>query len=248
MNALSWNCRGLGGPRKLKFLQDALLATRSSVVFLSETKASMRRVNHFMRDFPYHNFHAEPARGISGGLCLIWDSTTIVQILNTSLSYICARICPKDKPPWVLVGVYGDPEHNENPLLWETLTQLIALYGSVCLIGDFNEIVSTDEKYGGRNRLTADGERFKQFIFEAGLVDLGYKGPAFTWTNKRHVSEAIYQRLDRALATPQWLQNYPNAYVNHLPLIHSDHCPILLRLKPLQAVNKDFKFEHWWFS
>jgi hypothetical protein len=36
------------------------------------------------------------------------------------------------------------------------------------------------------------------------------------------------------------------AYVNHLPMIHSDHTPILLRMRPDVRNNTKFHIEHWW--
>jgi hypothetical protein len=61
-------------------------------------------------------------------------------------------------------------------------------------------------------------------------VDLGYKGTAFTWTNKPHSSTMMYVRLDRVLATLAWCNIYPEAYDNHIHRLHSDHASILLRI------------------
>ncbi|KAJ4799461.1 DNAse I-like superfamily protein [Rhynchospora pubera] len=113
-------------------------------------------------------------------------------------------------------------------------------------MGDFNEIASSAEKFGGSGRFKPHMIEFQNFIFHSGLVDVGYKGPAYTWTNKRNAVQAIYQRLDRVLVTPNWLELYPNAYVNHLPIIHSDHCPILLRVKKPPDRSVMFRVENWW--
>ncbi|KAJ4811748.1 Non-LTR reverse transcriptase [Rhynchospora pubera] len=203
----------------------------------------MSRMMRATRSFEYHVI---PARGQSGGLCLAWRQGMEVQVLNSSANYICVRFSPKDKPPWILVGVYGDPKHHRNRWLWETMTQIIQLHGAVCLMGDFNEILSSEEKYGGNSNLKSNTIDFQNFTFDSGLVDVRYKGPAYTWTNKRNVSEAIYERLDRVLVTPDWLQLYPNAYVNHLPMIHSDHCPILFRIKKPPDRSNNFRIENWW--
>ncbi|KAJ3708440.1 hypothetical protein LUZ61_012145 [Rhynchospora tenuis] len=120
------------------------------------------------------------------------------------------------------------------------------MHGRVCVMGDFNEILGSNEKFGGSSRTKPHTVDFQNFLYDSGLVDVGYKGPAFTWTNKRHVSEAIYQRLDRVLVTTDWLHMYPNAYVNHLPMIHSDHCPILLRAKKPPEKANNFRIENWW--
>ncbi|KAJ4767097.1 Endonuclease/exonuclease/phosphatase family protein [Rhynchospora pubera] len=214
MNAISWNCRGIGGTRRKQFLKDSMHATRASFVFLSETKASYRRMYRFMRSVPGFKFCIVPARGLSGGLCLAWRDDLDAQILHTSQNHIAAYITMKGKPPWVLVGIYGDPSHYRNRELWQNLSYVIGANDLVCLMGDFNEILNGDEKFGGSSRVKSSTVDFKNFVFENGLIDMGYKGPAYTWTNKRGVSQAIFQRLDRVLVTSSWLHQFPNAYVN----------------------------------
>lgn len=50
------------------------------------------------------------------------------------------------------------------------------------------------------------------------------------------------------VATVQWSQLFPQAYVNHLPRIHSDHAPILLRTQGKQHNQHRFKMENWWLT
>ncbi|XP_078168461.1 uncharacterized protein LOC144562967 [Carex rostrata] len=89
---------------------------------------------------------------------------------------------------------------------------------------------------------------FGDFLFKSGLVDLGFKGPAFTWTNKQNASSAIFERLDRAVATTQWNQIFTHAYVNHLPRVHSDHAAILLRTNHKPLPKPKFRIENWWLN
>lgn len=58
----------------------------------------------------------------------------------------------------------------------------------VCIIGDFNAIAGESDKWGGNPTLNKNSRAFREFIFEAQLVDLGFKGPAYTWTNKQSAS------------------------------------------------------------
>lgn len=48
--------------------------------------------------------------------------------------------------------------------------------------------------------MTPNNIRVAYFINQAGLHDLGYRGPAYTWSNKRSPQDLICERLDRALA------------------------------------------------
>ena len=118
------------------------------------------------------------------------------------------------------------------------------------LLGDFNEMISEDEKMGGlplnRNRIFA----FRNCMDKCGLMDLGFQGPRFTWTNKSPVWQCnIKERLDRGLGNAKWKILFPAAEVHHLPRVKSNHCPILLITDPLEQKSpKPFQFEQMWLT
>lgn len=88
---------------------------------------------------------------------------------------------------------------------------------------------------------------FCSMIKQCGLLDLGFNGPAYTWTNKRYVSMPTYERIDRVLANAEWCALFPNANVYNLPIIWSDHAPILTVLhSKYKKPSYTFKFENWW--
>ncbi|KAJ3708187.1 hypothetical protein LUZ61_011892 [Rhynchospora tenuis] len=118
----------------------------------------------------------------------------------------------------------------------------------VCMAGDFNAILSISEKFGGNQHWDRQNQIFHNFVFRNGLIDLGFKGPAFTWTNKRYTSTPIFERLDRVLVTPSWIHLYSRAVVLHLPRIYSDHAGILLKWDGSINVGKTFKIEHHWLK
>lgn len=96
--------------------------------------------------------------------------------------------------------------------------------------------------------MNSNSKGFRDFLFDAQLMDLGFKGPAYTWTNNQDTSTAVHQRLDLVVATGQWTQAFPLAYVNHLPRVHSDHAAILLRTVGRSDSKPSFKIENWWFN
>ncbi|KAG6629896.1 hypothetical protein CIPAW_14G116800 [Carya illinoinensis] len=67
-------------------------------------------------------------------------------------------------------------------------------------MGDFNEVLSFNEKVGGRARTDRQIQEFRDLLDECGLLDLGYIGNPFTWCNKREPQHSISERLDRGLA------------------------------------------------
>lgn len=53
------------------------------------------------------------------------------------------------------------------------------------------------------------------------LVDLGFDGNPFTWTNIREGAALIRERLDRALAKHTWISKFQGTEVSHLPRSYS---------------------------
>jgi hypothetical protein len=51
--------------------------------------------------------------------------------------------------------------------------------------GDFNEVLCQEEHAGPRDRLHSQIELFKECLDDCGLMDLGFSGPMFTWSNKQ---------------------------------------------------------------
>lgn len=64
------------------------------------------------------------------------------------------------------------------------------------------------------------------------LIDLGYKGNKFTWYNKTKADKDIFARLDQAPVDHIWSYLYPDAVLTNLPIVKSDHAPILLNMPP----------------
>lgn len=247
MNIVAWNCCGIGGPRKRQLLISLLQSTRTNLIFLAETKCSLSKSKRYLPQMPLPNYDFVPSRGRSGELWILWDNNTKLEVNSKSRNVIHAVVTQPDKSKWDLICVYGDPAHTKNEEVWRRILGITMEGKSVCVLGDFNAILSEEDKHGGDPILNSNSRKFRRFMFEAQLIDLGFKGPAYTWTNKQNSSHAIYKRLDRVLANVQWTQSHPEATVHHLPRIHSDHSPILLRTRRHTRSTKKFKMESWWF-
>ncbi|KAJ4782681.1 Endonuclease/exonuclease/phosphatase family protein [Rhynchospora pubera] len=247
MNIIGWNCRGIGGPRKYQFIKDLLNSTQADILFLSETKASTDRMKKFIPTLPLKNHAFYASKGLSGGIALCWSDTINLQVLEVTQNHIWAKIIYPYKPPWYLIGVYGDPTRTYNKKFWDYLQQILLLNTPTCITGDFNAISSSGDKHGGNSKLKTDDISFQKFISNSGLLDLDFSGPAYTWVGRQHTSSPIFERLDRFLVTPTWLSRYPSSMVKHLPRIHSDHSPIILKTDGFKPIKKQFRVEHSWF-
>ncbi|GAA0156990.1 hypothetical protein LIER_14350 [Lithospermum erythrorhizon] len=93
-------------------------------------------------------------------------------------------------------------------------------------------------------------ENFRQVVEECGLIDLGYFGFPFTWCNNFVSPYSTRARLDRALASKDWRDTFPNARLSLLSTNTSDHTPIYLNLGTKSNVvlktRSRFRFEEGW--
>ncbi|XP_062009502.1 uncharacterized protein LOC133726056 [Rosa rugosa] len=113
------------------------------------------------------------------------------------------------------------------------------------MAGDFNEIMCNADKSGGVSRATAPMRRFRETMSNCDLLDMGFVGSRFTWSNKY-----TKERLDRAFQSLSWSNNFPFSRVVTLSPSESDHCPILVEVKKdqgtIRRAQKRFRFEEMW--
>jgi exonuclease III len=122
------------------------------------------------------------------------------------------------------------------PQFWENMMQLGSTFNGPWLcIGDFNMILSQQDKMGGLLYASSSTDYFHEFVNSFGLVDLGFTGNPFTWSNHRDGRHLIRQRLDCGMASSQWVHLFPSTSILHLPALSSDHSPLLL-----DTVHSDF--------
>lgn len=92
--------------------------------------------------------------------------------------------------------------------------------------------------------------QFAEVINKCSFLDLGFSGPRFSWTNLQQPNCLIQEHLDRALVNGFWRQLWPNTEEVHLPRVHLDHCPLLLKCQPIHHafLPRTFSFETTWLS
>ncbi|XP_042942876.1 uncharacterized protein LOC122277060 [Carya illinoinensis] len=121
--------------------------------------------------------------------------------------------------------------------------------GWMC-IGDFNEVLSSGGKSGGRQRPFNQVEAFRATTESCSFFDMGYVGNKFTWTNGRSGQAFIKERIDRALCNVEWSELFPFSKVYNLPTLSSDHCPILVSMEQFELDStrkaRPFKYEASW--
>ncbi|KAL4378923.1 hypothetical protein GQ457_02G026950 [Hibiscus cannabinus] len=120
--------------------------------------------------------------------------------------------------------------------------------------GDFNEVLSDNEKQGGIRRARSQINNFRDCLARNNLYDCKPKDGWFTWTKSGPNTPTIFERLDRFVATSDWFQLFPNQHAISSFHPKSDHSIITMSTnytKPLPSSssrNHQFRFENCWAS
>ena len=81
---------------------------------------------------------------------------------------------------------------------------------------------------------------------------MGYTGFPFTWCNQRPGDHNVWVRLDRVVATVDWLLKFPTTRVHHLEAFHSNHRPLFLaadsEARRFYKKGRPLRFEAMWLK
>lgn len=169
-------------------------------------------------------------KGKGGGLAMFWRKEINLEIKSDSKHHIDAVITEEATSfKWRITGFYGHPETHRRKDSWSFLNMLNQQYQLLWLcLGDFNEILSGEEKLGGAPRPQQQIDAFRNVVYRCGFKDMGYSGTKYTWCNQPKGENMMYLMLDRVFATMDWLEHFQDIKVRHLVNTTSDHCLLLL--------------------
>ena len=85
---------------------------------------------------------------------------------------------------------------------------------------------------------------FSDFIKANYLVDLPLEGALFTWF--RDSGMDCMSRIDRTLASVDWVDHFGNMSQRVLPRVVSNHCPLLVVAGSVNQGRSAFKFKNMW--
>ncbi|GMY20521.1 hypothetical protein FCV25MIE_15760 [Fagus crenata] len=251
MNCIVWNCRGLGNPRTVQELAQMVRDKDPSAVFLIETWANEPQLELLRIQLHFANKLVVPRRNRGGGLAAFWKQDTDLTISSYSYSHIDTIIDGQTDDAWRFTCFYGAPKMHRRIQSWNLLRSLYSQSTIPwCCAGDFNEIIRLEEKQGQVLQPDTQMQAFREVLDDYGFCDLGYTGAPFTWCNNRFSGPTVWERLDRAVASPSWITRFPHAGIHHLDYIGSDHKALWINPteSPIGSVKKPFKFKEMWLS
>ncbi|XP_042515252.1 uncharacterized protein LOC122089592 [Macadamia integrifolia] len=205
MKICSWNCQGLGSTLTVRSLLNLSRSAKPDVIFLIETKCYLDKIEGLSKKLKMDHCFSVNSNGASGGLALLWHQGVHLKVRSYDDRIIDTEVVSPQNQDFFLTCVYGDPVRSNRQRVWNKITPLGANRNEnwICL-GDFNSILSWHEKSGGNKKGNRDMQNFRDMMNFCNLIDLGSKGPTFTWSNKRLGEANTRLRLNRALANIAW--------------------------------------------
>lgn len=223
-----------------------------AIMIITETKVCGDRAKRIADKLPFDGAIFANSFGLSGGLWVLWDSNQVeISELSSTEQEIHVVVSTTANAPWLLSAVYASPRLAERRLLWYNLAVVAGLHSMPwVIVGDFNEVLMGDDKLGG-NSVNINRElRFQDCLDSCKMIDIGFAGPRFTWSNRRPLSHLVQERIDRVFVNAEWNAIFPKAAVLHMERGHSDHCSIKLCLDNRQNFHppRPFRFQPMWLS
>lgn len=225
MSILSWNCQGASGNDTDRHLRALRRKYFPDLLFLMETKQKFEYISGLRKRLGYdHVITVEPV-GLSGGLAVMWKDSYQVVVLSSDKRIIDLKVtCGASS--FFLSCVYGDPVMARRQEVWDRLTALGLLRDEAWLLaGDFNELLSNEEKSGGAVRSESSFWDFRNMVQNCKLREIRYTGNCLSWTGVRE-NVWVQCRLDRSFGNNEWFSLFPRSSMEYLELWASDHRPI----------------------
>nr|GEY34903.1 RNA-directed DNA polymerase, eukaryota [Tanacetum cinerariifolium] len=184
--------------------------------------------------------------GNSGGILCIWEAMIFkkdnVTILDNFVAIYGTWLPNKTKILFIVI--YAPQQVSSKLMLWTYISNLLNHWnGEVIIMGDFNEVRSSNERSGSCFN-PYSSRRFNDFVNNSGLVDIRLEGYAFTWS---HPSGSKMSKLDRFLISDGIYNSFPFITAICLDRHLSDHCPILLQEVRMDFGPIPFRIFHSWF-
>lgn len=154
-------------------------------------------------------------------------------------------------PRWRFTSFYGILDRARIRESWNLLRTL-SRDNSLpwCVIGDYNDIPSNDDKRGNVDHTPLLIRGFRETLMDCNLHNLPMIGYKYTWVRSRGNPDATEERLDRTLVTQNWLDIFRRCKRLNAMADRSDHSLIVLKLYDTdrRSGRKAFRSENAWLQ
>ena len=186
-------------------IRELIRCYNPTILVVMETRIGGERAREITNRLPFDgDIHTETI-GYAGGLWLLWNSdrVEITALANTEQEIHTVIKVRNSNSSWLFTAIYASPRIAERHVLWENLIKVAEMHNMPwVLAGDFNEPLMEGDKFGRRVVSVNRSLLFKEYLYKCSMIDIGFSGPRFTWTNKTNVQALIQERIDRFFVNP----------------------------------------------
>ena len=250
MRILSWNCKGLGNSSTVQHGKKIAQHWNPDFLFLLETRLQDGRGTKILSNWGFTGTTEVARIGLSGGLALGWHSEFRVKVCLKNQHFIHIEVVDPVGDIFALTFIYGHPILVHRKKVWDELLGIGTCINHkwIC-IGDFNQVLSEEDKFTFKPNIIPGNMDLLHTISNLALIPIAAKGLSYTWMNKRKGADFVMEHLDKAFANIEWLDTHLASLVTNLPIIASDHEPIILDTNPRTLFkHRPFRFEWMWNS
>lgn len=246
---LSWNIRGAPSRDTRRHIRDLAKSHKPSLFCICETHVPFSRVAKFWTSLGYKPLFLQEARGHSGGLWVLANTSDTSFALVDSMQQAITFSVNRRSDTWYCSFIYASPIFANRCRLWDHLQLLRGqIQAPWVLLGDFNDILYSSEVSGGAFN-SGRAALLAQMMLNCNLLDIHSFGGLFTWRHNVRFVGHVRKKLDRVVSDVDWQLAFPHSIVEVLSQHASDHNPLLLSCTKFKSKRaKLFHFQAAWMT
>lgn len=194
-----------------------------------------------------HSIIIEPINHC-GGIWVCWNSNNLTMI-NHDVHTRCVHLRVLYKPlnkHLLVTGAYFPAKEEEKQTFWDYIQSFhLNIDIPWLLIGDFNELLSSEDKVGGNPPTRNQCSRLPALLNSLHATDIPCLQQAFSWKMNTE-AVTIYERLDRAIGNNYLMDTFERASITYGNFTVSDHAPDIFLSGENLVSSSIFRFQNYW--
>ena len=244
ISCLCWNIRGIGNSPSVRRLISLCKSHKVQIAAILEHMIDNLAMQRISCRLGLKNFTS--SNNSLSKVWLFWSDKITLDIVNCQDNFITVAV--NNAPiAYYITFIYASSHLHDKISQFQILSGLAStINGPWMVMGDFNSILYSHEKFGGNPPSQPSVNAFHGFLQDNSLTDLSFTGSPFTWRNGQTGPGYIRARLDRGVANPLWFDKAVTN-ITHLHHIYSDHNLLLVYISFTNYLHAShFKFLKMW--
>lgn len=184
MIVISWNCQGATSPTFRRAFLEYKRLFKPDIFCIMEPRVSGTHADAICGRLGFDNWIRVESLGFSGGIWIFWiENNFTIQLIEFHPQFVACKVLPVSGVSWNLCFIYASPYSPCRRILWTDLKlDSVDLSDEWMALGDFNCVPFQSELQGYSTFNISRAKLFSDWIFDNGLLDMGFEGSTFTWS------------------------------------------------------------------